>query len=93
MLNPNLPEQEILKEVLQPLLEDFQYWFNRSRTMLETEDIPFLDSQQQANLLERLVTAQQEVSTAQLMFQATEGKAGVELEVLLPWHHLLTECW
>ncbi|HEY9668852.1 MAG TPA: DUF2605 family protein, partial [Coleofasciculaceae cyanobacterium] len=33
-------EQELLKSVLQPLLEDFQYWFSRSRSLLETEDIP-----------------------------------------------------
>ncbi|HCV30973.1 MAG TPA: DUF2605 domain-containing protein, partial [Microcoleaceae bacterium UBA9251] len=38
MLNPNLPEAELLKSLLQPLLEDFHYWFERSANLLETEE-------------------------------------------------------
>jgi hypothetical protein len=30
MRDSNLPESELLKTVLQPLLEDFQYWFASS---------------------------------------------------------------
>ncbi|MEW5859705.1 MAG: DUF2605 family protein, partial [Cyanobacteriota bacterium] len=33
MAPSNLPENELLKTVLQPLLEDFQYWFARSRAL------------------------------------------------------------
>jgi hypothetical protein len=86
-------EQELLKSVLQPLLEDFQYWFSRSRSLLETEDLPFLSEQQQADLLTRVRTAQQEVSTAQMLFQATDGQVGIETATLLPWHRLVSECW
>src|ERR671932_1173585 len=86
-------EQELLKSVLQPLLEDFQYWFSRSRSLLETEDIPFLSDQQQSDLLTRVKQAQQEVSTAQMLFDATDGQVGVETSTLVPWHHLLNECW
>ncbi|QIZ71865.1 DUF2605 domain-containing protein [Oxynema aestuarii] len=93
MLNPNLPEPDLLKSVLEPLLEDFQYWFGRSRKLLETEKIGFLGDRAQADLLSRVERAQQEVSTAQMLFKATDGKAGVEMEVLMPWHRLLTECW
>lgn len=93
MLNPNLPEPDLLKTVLEPLLEDFQYWFARSRTLLETEEIAFLGSERQADLLARIVEAQQEVDTARMLLKATDGKVGVEMEVLIPWHKLLTECW
>jgi predicted flavoprotein YhiN len=86
-------EQELLKTVLQPLLEDFQYWFSRSRTLLETETITFLSKEQQSDLLERVKHAQQEVSTAQMLFQATNGQVGVETATLVPWHRLLSECW
>lgn len=34
-------EQELLKSVLQPLLTDFQFWFSRSRALLETDEISF----------------------------------------------------
>lgn len=93
MLNPNLPDPEILKTVLQPLLEDFQYWFERSRHLLETENISFLNGEQQSDLLDRVKIAQQQVSTAQMMFAATEGQVGVEMSVLMLWHKLIAECW
>ncbi|NEP00758.1 MAG: DUF2605 domain-containing protein [Symploca sp. SIO2E9] len=86
-------EKELLRTVLQPLLEDFQYWFSRSRSLLETEDIPFLSQEQQFNLLSRVKQAQQEVSTAVMLFQATGGEVGVEMATLMPWHQLLSECW
>ncbi|MEW6495711.1 MAG: DUF2605 domain-containing protein [Cyanobacteriota bacterium] len=86
-------EQELLKSVLQPLLEDFQYWFSRSRSLLETEDITFLSKEQQSDLLARVQHAQQQVSTAQMLFHATDGQVGIETSTLVPWHRLVSECW
>ena len=91
MLNPNLPEPELLKTVLQPLLEDFKYWFARS--LLETERISFLGTEKQSDLLERVRRAQQEVNSAQMLFQATDGKVGIDMAALMPWHQLVAECW
>lgn len=89
----NLPEPDLLKTLLQPLLEDFAYWFGRAQVLLENYAIDFLGQEQQASLLERVKQAQQEVSTAQLLFRATGGQVGVETSVLVPWHQLVTECW
>ncbi len=86
-------EQELLKTLLEPLLEDFQYWFSRSRSLLETEDITFLSKDQQSDLLERVKKAQQEVIAAQMLFQATKAQVGVETATLVPWHRLVSECW
>jgi Protein of unknown function (DUF2605) len=93
MLNSNLPEPELLKHVLQPLLDDFQYWFERSRQFLETEQLHFLEPPQQEDLLARVKQAQAEVRTTQMLFQATSGQVGVEMSTLMPWHQLVTECW
>ena len=93
MLNSNLPEPELLKTVLKPLLQDFQYWFGRSLALLETERIDFLTSQEQSELLERVKQAKQEVSVAQIMFEATGEQVGIEMSALMPWHQLVTECW
>ncbi|MGK7921116.1 MAG: DUF2605 domain-containing protein [Trichodesmium sp.] len=93
MLHPKLPEPDLLKAVLQPLLEDFEYWFDRSRQLLEREEIPFLSNNEQLDLLNRVKQAQQEVNTAQALFEATGGQVGVETVVIMPWHQLLTECW
>ena len=86
-------EHELLKQSLEPLLEDFQYWFARSRALLESETLSFLSSEEQAQLLERVNKSQQEVSTAQMLFKATGGQAGIEGSMLVTWHQLVRECW
>jgi len=93
MLNSNLPESELLKALLEPLLEDFNYWFERSTKLLETEEIPFLSDEDQSDLLARVKQAQQEVGAAKALFQATVGQVGIETTALMPWHRLLAECW
>lgn len=93
MSTPPPSEPNLLKAVLEPLLEDFQHWFGRSRSLLESEQLSFLSEEQQGSLLERVCQAQQEVSAAQIMFQATGAQVGVETRTIMPWHQLLTECW
>jgi hypothetical protein len=86
-------ENKLLKEILEPLLEDFQYWFSRSRSFLETETISFFSEEEQQQLLDRIKQCQQEVSTSQMLLKATNGQVGIEASMLVPWHHLVTECW
>lgn len=93
MRDSNLPEPELLKTVLQPLLEDFRYWFARSRELLETEQLSFMSHQEQSDLLLRVKQAQDKVNTAKMLFAATDGQVGIEMETLMPWHKLVTECW
>ncbi|MBW4511254.1 MAG: DUF2605 domain-containing protein [Scytonematopsis contorta HA4267-MV1] len=93
MRDSNLPEPELLKTVLQPLLEDFQYWFARSVDLLEKEQLSFMSLEAKSELLARVKNAQEEVNTAKMMFSATEGQVGIEMETLMPWHQLVTECW
>jgi Protein of unknown function (DUF2605) len=93
MLNSNLPEPELLKALLEPLLDDFLYWFERSRSLLETQDLSFLSPADKVDLLNRVKQAQQEVATAKMMFLATDGQAGLDTAILMPWHQVVTECW
>lgn len=93
MLNSNLPEPELLKTLLEPLLDDFQYWFGGARSRLEQSEIDFLGPEKQADLLERVKQTQQKVSATQSLFKATNGQVGVESSVLMTWHQLVAECW
>jgi hypothetical protein len=93
MSNPNLPNSELLKSLLEPLLDDFQHWFERSQALLETHELKFLGQEKQADLLSRVKQAQQEVATAKMLFRVTEGQAGIDTAVMVPWHQLVTECW
>lgn len=93
MFNHDLPDADLLKTVLEPLLEDFQYWFERSQSLLQTQEIAFLSDEAQADLLARVKQARQEVSAAQSLISVTGGQVGVEASALMPWHRLVTECW
>ena len=94
MMSPNSPtEQELLKTILEPLLEDFQYWFSRARHLLESERITFLSVEEQSDLLERVKQNEQEVRTAKIIFQAMGKQAGIDTRALVPWHKLVAECW
>lgn len=86
-------EKELLKQILEPLLEDFDYWFSRSSSLLESETMPFLSTDEQQDLIQRIKQAQGEVKTAQMLFKITDGQAGIDTQVLVPWHKLVGECW
>ena len=90
---PSPSEQKLLKSVLEPLLKDFQYWFSLSHDLLESERISFLSQQAQADLLARVQQSQQQVATALILFQVTEGKTGVDGAVVFAWHQLVAHCW
>ncbi|MBW4642163.1 MAG: DUF2605 domain-containing protein [Goleter apudmare HA4340-LM2] len=93
MGDSNPPGSDLLKTVLEPLLEDFQYWFARSRKFLETERLSFMSEQEQSALLLRVKQAQDELSTAKMLFTATDGQVGIDMAMINPWHQLVTECW
>jgi Protein of unknown function (DUF2605) len=93
MSTSNSSESELLKAVLEPLLDDFQYWFGRSRTFLEQHSVDFLGEAQQADLLSRVCEADREVATARSLLTLTDGQVGVDSAVLVPWHRLVAECW
>jgi hypothetical protein len=86
-------ETTLLAQVLKPLLDDFQYWFERSLTFLEQESITGLTKDQQADLVKRVNTALAETQTAAVLLKATEGQVGVEAAKVMNWHALVAECW
>lgn len=93
MYSSNAPEPELMKTILQPLLDDFQHWFGRSIDLLESETLGFLSEHEQQDLLNRVRQAQQLVSASQSLSQATGNQAGVDMAVVMSWHQLVHECW
>lgn len=91
MSNAN-PDPKILKRLLEPLLEDFIYWFDRAQKLLSRERLEFLTETRQKNLLERVEKALQEVGAAIALFRATGHQVGVDMTTIRPWHELLLEC-
>lgn len=93
MLNPSLLDPDLRKAVLKPLLDDFQFWFRRTRELLEQEQLAFLEAGEQSDLLARVRKNQQQVTVAQSLLEATEDEAGIEITVLMSWHQLVLDCW
>jgi hypothetical protein len=96
--SPDLPggnssESELLKALLDPLLDDFEYWFERSRALLSDHEMDFLEAQTQADILARVVQAKEEVKAARSLFRATGSQVGVDPAVMAIWHRLVAECW
>jgi hypothetical protein len=92
MSNTASPDPELLRQILEPLLEDFTYWFDRSRKLLSSERINFLSELEQQNLLERVENAIKEVNASIALFRATGHQIGVDMAAMKPWHILLMEC-
>lgn len=94
MFNAPLPtDPDLLKSLLNPLLEDFEYWFERSHILLESERMEFMELREQQNLLNRVMEMQQSVNAMKSLVSATNGQAGVDMKVLMDWHRLVHECW
>jgi hypothetical protein len=93
MLSSIPPDPELLKTLLEPLLDDFKYWLGRAQSLLLNEQIEFLSTPEQENLLARVEQVLQEVSVCESLFHATSGQVGVDTAMLIGWHRLVAECW
>ncbi len=89
----NPSQTTLLAQVLSPLLEDFQYWFQRSLTLLEEGPLQGTSAEDQANLLNRLKEAMAETQTAASLLAVTDGQVGVDPAQVMAWHALVAECW
>jgi len=92
--NPaNQPDQPIVQAILEPLLDDFKYWFSETETLLNSPQADCLANPDRQALLQELGEAQQAVATARTLMLATEGHAGVDMAVVTRWHQLVNKCW
>lgn len=89
------PSEDIglLQAVLPPLLEDFEHWFDHSAKLLEAQKINFLSPAQQQALIDRVTSAQRQVTVAKAISAATNSQAGIEMSLVMEWHKLVHECW
>lgn len=89
----NQPEQPIVQAVLEPLLEDFQYWFGETQALLDSPKADCLATSDRQALVQEVTAAQQAVATAKTLLLATDGHAGVDMAVVGQWHRLVNKCW
>lgn len=87
-----MDRSELLGQILGPLLEDYRYWFDRSRRLLEAEPLPFITPAQQADVLHRVCEAQGELQAATSLYRLSEQEVGIDPGLMAKWHRLLMEC-
>jgi Protein of unknown function (DUF2605) len=92
MSNSSSAEIELMQSLLEPLLEDFRYWFGRSLELIEKERLSFMTTEDQADLTERIRSIIAEVNAASALFQITGKQVGVDVASIASWHRLLMEC-
>ena len=90
MTAPHHPN--LLQEILDPLVEDFEYWFERSAVLLGNNRITFLKEADQAELLSRVEHAQAELQSAKQLYNLTSNTVGIDSSLVMKWHRLLVEC-
>jgi len=86
-------DQPLIQAILEPLLDDFQFWFREAQTLLASPAAECLDHDQRTTILNEIEQAQQEVATARTLLLATDGKAGVDTTMVGQWHKLVSRCW
>ena len=89
----NQPDKPIVQEILEPLLDDFQYWFGETQSLLDSPQADCLAASDRQALIQALSEAQQAVATARTLMLATSGHAGVDMAVVTQWHQLVNKCW
>lgn len=87
------PEQPLMQAVLEPLLNDFQYWFGETEALLRSPKADCLTETDRQALVQELDEARQAVDTTKVLMLATGGQAGVDLSVVTQWHQLVNKCW
>ncbi len=89
----NQPELPLMQAVLEPLLEDFQYWFGKTQTLLTSPKADCLAASDRQTFIQEVEEAQRAVVTAKTLLLATDGHAGVDMAVVGQWHQLVHKCW
>ncbi|MGF1458035.1 MAG: DUF2605 domain-containing protein [Leptolyngbyaceae cyanobacterium] len=89
----NSSEKPFMQTVLEPLLDDFDYWFSETQSLLESSKADCLAESDREDLLQELTETQQAVATARTLMLATDGNAGVDTAVVGQWHKLVNKCW
>jgi hypothetical protein len=84
---------ELLDQVLNPLLADFEDTFARGLRLLDHCPDRVLPAERQAALLERLHQAQAALRAARALRAAAPTPMALDMATIHPWHELVVEVW
>ena len=83
----------LLDELLASLLDDFEHWFQRGEELLQAcpDAVMSLEERQQMEI--RLQDGKKAIVATRALVAASTQPMAVSMEVMNPWHGLVTEVW
>ena len=83
----------LLDQLLDPLLEDFSFWFARGAVLLEHCPDSVMAAAERRAMAEALETSARALVAARCLRAAAPESLAVDLEAMAPWHRLVMRCW
>ena len=83
----------LLDELLSSLLDDFEHWFQRGEELLRACPDEVMPRQERQRMEERLQEGKKAIAATRSLVAASTQPMAVSMEVMNPWHGLVTEVW
>ena len=83
----------LLDELLASLLDDFEHWFQRGEELLQACPEEVMPLQERQRMQERLQEGKKAIAATRSLVAASTQPMAVSMEVMNPWHGLVTEVW
>ncbi len=88
-----MSELELMRQILDPLIQDYHYWLGRSQRFLAEENLAeLISADEKTSLLNRILEAQSELQVAESLYKLSNTEVGIDPGLMAKWHRLLMEC-
>ena len=83
----------LLDELLASLLDDFEHWFQRGEELLQACPDEVMPLKERQHMEDRLQDGKKAIAATRSVVAASTQPMAVSMEVMNPWHGLVTEVW
>lgn len=90
---PAPDSDQLLEELLESLLADFEFWFRRGLQLLELAPDALLPPSEQRRLTTALTSALAELAAARALRRASPCPMALDMDAMVPWHQLMLRVW
>jgi hypothetical protein len=91
--SPASDSGQLLEELLDSLLADFEFWFRRGLQLLERAPDSLVPPSEQRRLGTALTTGLAELAAARALRGASPCPMALDMEAMAPWHKLMLRVW
>ena len=83
----------LLDQLLASLLDDFEQWFQRGEELLKSCPDEVMSPEERQTMEVRLQDGKKAIAATRALVAASAQPMAVSMEVMNPWHGLVTEVW